>query len=335
MRRPVARQPSSGARNHGAGAEQAELIRAALVARRYFLDGQSKVDIADQLGISRFLVARLIDLARHEHIVRIEIVAPLNVRTDLGLQLADTYELEEAWVLDPGPATGDDLRRELGRLGAVMLADLIKPGDVVGVSWGRTMLAMADALPELPTCTIVQLAGGLPNDTTHGASELVRRFAERATGDVHQLHAPLFVSDPRTAARLRSEPQISRTMSMYDKLTKVIVGLGPPARTSPVASALSPEEFAVIERAAPTAEMCGMWISPHGEVLSTPLTRRTMAISEEQLRAVPQVVAVAGGPDKVAALHAALTSGICSRLVTDSITAEKLLGSEHVASSAR
>jgi DNA-binding XRE family transcriptional regulator len=35
----------------------------------------------------------------------------------------------------------------------------------------------------------------------HGASELVRLFAEHTTGVVHELHAPLFVSDSRTAIR--------------------------------------------------------------------------------------------------------------------------------------
>ncbi len=55
-----------------------------------------------------------------------------------------------------------------------MLADLIKPGDIVGVAWGRTIRAVADAPPNLPPCTIVLLAGGLPNDTTYGGA--VRRL---------------------------------------------------------------------------------------------------------------------------------------------------------------
>jgi hypothetical protein len=44
------------------------------VARRYYLQEQSKVDIAALLGISRFKVARLLDEARSTGLVRIEIV---------------------------------------------------------------------------------------------------------------------------------------------------------------------------------------------------------------------------------------------------------------------
>jgi len=44
-----------------------------LAARRYFLDGASKIEIAQELGISRFRVARLLDAALRDGIVRIEI----------------------------------------------------------------------------------------------------------------------------------------------------------------------------------------------------------------------------------------------------------------------
>jgi DNA-binding transcriptional regulator LsrR (DeoR family) len=42
----------------------AQLILIASVARRYYLEGRSKVEIAEELGLSRFKVARLLDTAR-------------------------------------------------------------------------------------------------------------------------------------------------------------------------------------------------------------------------------------------------------------------------------
>ena len=53
-----------------------EVVLAARVARQFYLEGVSKVDIADQLGISRFRVARLLDSARESGLVRIEIGLP-------------------------------------------------------------------------------------------------------------------------------------------------------------------------------------------------------------------------------------------------------------------
>ena len=42
----------------------AELVMLAAVARRHYLQNQSKVEIADELGISRFKVARMLESAR-------------------------------------------------------------------------------------------------------------------------------------------------------------------------------------------------------------------------------------------------------------------------------
>ena len=41
-----------------------EVVLAARVAQQFYVEGVSKVDIADRLGISRFRVARLLDSAR-------------------------------------------------------------------------------------------------------------------------------------------------------------------------------------------------------------------------------------------------------------------------------
>ena len=42
----------------------AQLILIASVARRYYLEGKSKIEIAEELGLSRFKVARLLETAR-------------------------------------------------------------------------------------------------------------------------------------------------------------------------------------------------------------------------------------------------------------------------------
>ena len=42
----------------------ASLVLTAAVARRYFIDGKSRIEIADEFAMSRFKVARLLTLAR-------------------------------------------------------------------------------------------------------------------------------------------------------------------------------------------------------------------------------------------------------------------------------
>ena len=51
----------------------AQLILIASVARRYYLEDKSKIEIAEELGLSRFKVARLLETARESGLVHIEI----------------------------------------------------------------------------------------------------------------------------------------------------------------------------------------------------------------------------------------------------------------------
>lgn len=60
-------------------------LQASLVARRYYLQRSTKSQIADELGISRFKVPRLLDTALADGIVRIEI----SDQGDLNMELAE------------------------------------------------------------------------------------------------------------------------------------------------------------------------------------------------------------------------------------------------------
>jgi hypothetical protein len=52
----------------------AEMVAAAQVARRYYFDNRSKVQIARELGMTRSRVARLLERARTSGIVRISVI---------------------------------------------------------------------------------------------------------------------------------------------------------------------------------------------------------------------------------------------------------------------
>ena len=69
-------------------AKSTELILMARAARRYYVDDMSKTDIADELGVSRFRVARLIDTAKRTGMVQIQIAPPAGIDTELSVDAA-------------------------------------------------------------------------------------------------------------------------------------------------------------------------------------------------------------------------------------------------------
>src|SRR6202161_4504717 len=78
-----------------------EVVLAARVARQYYLEGASKIEIADRLGISRFRVARLLDSARDAGMVRIEIGLPGgSLDAGLSAELCGAFGLKYAFAFD-------------------------------------------------------------------------------------------------------------------------------------------------------------------------------------------------------------------------------------------
>ena len=92
-----------------------EVVLAARVARQFYLEGVSKVDIADRLGISRFRVARLLECAREAGMVRIEIGLPGgSLDAGLSAELCSAFGLRHAFVFDFPDDEQALLRHRLG-----------------------------------------------------------------------------------------------------------------------------------------------------------------------------------------------------------------------------
>jgi DNA-binding transcriptional regulator LsrR (DeoR family) len=72
------------------GSRPAQRILIASVARRYYLENRSKIEIAEELGLSRFKVARMLETARDSGLVHIEIADPDMIDVDLSARLQAT-----------------------------------------------------------------------------------------------------------------------------------------------------------------------------------------------------------------------------------------------------
>lgn len=303
-------------------------ITTVLAARRYFLDGASKTEIAAELGISRFKVARLLLDAVRDGVVRIQIDAVPEVDEVLSRELAVATGIRSAVVVRSNDGRTQLPGSLLGRAGAAVLAEGLANDDILGISWGRTLHSMVGHLPPLPACAVVQLVGSVPSlELDVNSTELVRRLAERAGGRVYPLHVPLILQSAGVAEALRSDPNLSQTLDMFSRVTRAVVGIGAWVEGgSTVRAALSAEDGRAIEAAGAIADVCGIPLDGEGrEVFAGGLPERRIAISAAQLRVVPDVVAISAGEHKIAAIGSALRSGLLHRLITDDVTARGLI----------
>ncbi|MBT2509081.1 sugar-binding domain-containing protein [Streptomyces sp. ISL-98] len=314
----------------------AELVQAAAMARRFYLEGKSKIQIAEEFGVSRFKVARVLETALERDLVRIEIRVPAELDAERSDALRARYGLRHAVVVEsPADAVDETTTgsaptdpENLGEVAADLLGELVTEGDVLGLAWGRSTIHMAAALHQLPPCTVVQLTGVYDAGTAErGSVEAVRRAAQVSGGEAHPIYAPMLLPDPATAAALRNQTGIARAFEYFDKVTVAAVSIGSwEPGISTVHDMLSDEERAHYASLGVAAEMSAHLFDAQGRRVGRDLGERCITVEADRLRRIPEVVAIAGGLRKASAIDAVLRSGLVTSLVTDTAAADYLLG---------
>lgn len=302
-----------------------ERAMALVVARKFYLEDRSKVEIADELQISRFKVARLIEQARSLGLITISINDEGLVDEDLSTRVAAKLGIAEARVIE---AYGDDehVRDQVGKAAAELLTETLSPGDVLGLAWGRTLSSMTESLPSLPPMTIVQLTGAAGMNIFQSPVELVRKLVQASGGSAFPIYAPLVLADPTTAEALRSQPDIARALSRFSEVTTAVMSIGswqPPE--SQLYESIHPDDRQDLLDRGVVAEISGVLLAEDGSEPAPDFLERCICATAAQLRAIPRVLAVAAGERKAAAVRAVARAGLMDGLVADRALAEAVL----------
>jgi DNA-binding transcriptional regulator LsrR (DeoR family) len=312
----------------GLSAERpSEVVLAARVARQFYIEGASKVDIADRLGISRFRVARLLDSARDSGMVRIEIGLPGgSLDAGLSAELCSAFGLRHAFVFNFADHDEPALRRSLGEAAGQALMDLIRPRDVLGMAWSRTLSGLAAALTQMPPCPIVQLTGAVPPPDGRDLLDLVRGVARIGGGPAHVFYAPMILDDARMAAAIRRQADVAQAFALVPSVTMAVVAIGAwGTGLSTIYDAITPAERDALAELGVCAELAGVFLDQAGRPLATPLDSRMIVTPGRVLKRIPFVLSVAFGSAKTAAVFAAIRGEMVHGLVTHASLARALL----------
>jgi DNA-binding transcriptional regulator LsrR (DeoR family) len=305
------------------------------VARLYYEVGLKQPEIATRLRLSQPKVSRLLKQAQDEGIVRISVRAVSGTNPELEEALEAHYGLTEVEIVDISRDDDDAAVRELGAAAAFHLETTVRSGDVIGVSsWSATLLAMVDAMHPVSgvkSTRVVQILGGGGDPAAEGhATHLVRRLADLLHGEGTFLPAPGSVGSAEARTVLLEDPFVQRAVALFDQLDVALVGIGGQETSGLLASSgnvFSADELRTVREAGGVGDIGLRYMCADGSPVDTPLHERVIGIDLKELRSVPRAIAVAGGPGKTEAIHAALVGGWINCLITDTYTAERLLQS--------
>ena len=304
--------------------------RLRLAARLYYIDGLGQHEVAKFVKVSQAKVSRLLALARERGIVRISIAEYEPRRRDLEGQLCELFPLTTAIVLKAiDGLTDTDLRRAVGHFASSAVDALIPPKAVVALAGGRTLHELVHHLPESrnKALTVVQAMGSVDsNANAFDAQEVGRVMAQRLGGTFLAFNTPAYTSDKRTRDALLKLEQIRRVHEHLDRANLAIVGVGTLENSVFVErGALSPADLNQLRKAGAVGEICGRFFNAAGKECATSWRERVMSVEIEQLRRMPQVLAIVSGSDRAFALLAAFRGQLIKGLVIDEAGATALL----------
>lgn len=294
----------------------------------YYRQGLTQEEISKKLGFSRIKVQRLLVRARNEGIVEIKINFPFEVCLELRQRLESLYGLKQVAVV-PAAWTDQGLEEALGDVGAEMLSRLMSEATSVGVGWGATVSAVVRRYPQQPVrgALTVALLGSQPQMSGVNPGEIALALSQKLGGECYTVPAPCFVNSREARAILLSQPAIRQTFELAQRVDVALVGVGTTMNNATLVKAgfLSPSEMATLRALGAVGDLLGHFFDENGNLIRSEFEERVISLEFERLRDIPNVLCVAGGLDKVRAIHAALKTGMIDALVTDEQVARELV----------
>jgi DNA-binding transcriptional regulator LsrR (DeoR family) len=296
----------------------------------YFLDGRSQDDVARALGTSRSNVSRMLAAARAQGIVEIRVHDQTTRAPELEQALRQRFGLRHVRVAAFRP--GADAPSAAGDLAAQWLDETLRDGQVVALSWGRSLQAMVEsfAADQPRAVEVLPLVGGLSTVASLvSGEELVRELAGRLGAGYRYLHAPGLLRSRTARDALRAEPAIADVLERAGTADIAMVGIGAVGTGSSNeildGLGLTADERAAFLAEGPVGDACCRFFDADGRAVGGVVDDRVLAIELDQLRRIPTVIGVATGVQKAPGVLGALRGGLVDGLVIDAVLALALL----------
>jgi deoxyribonucleoside regulator len=299
------------------------------VARLYYQSDYSQQQIAERLGISRPTVSRLLQHAKDQGYVSIRIADPLEDIGELSKRLKERYQLDQVRVAYSPLNEYDEIKKHIARKAATFLDEIVKDGDIIGVTWGTTMYDLARQLKSkmVHGVEVVQLKGGVSHSRSNTyAAEIVHLFAKAYHTVARYLPLPVIFDSPELKRMVEQDHHIRCIIEMGRQANIAIFTVGTVKDDALLfrLGYLGPEDKAELQRNG-VGDICSRFFDRAGNICSHEINSRTVGIDLEELRKKEKSILVAGGERKIAAIQAAMAGGYANILVTDQFTAKALL----------
>lgn len=241
---------------------------------------------------------------------------------ELERHLKDVLSMKRV-ILVHGDMDQDEIvKKNVGQEAALILSRFLKHGQIIAVSGGTTMSALASALPRLNLdVTVVPARGGFGEKIEYQANTIAAVTAGKIGGTYRMLHIPDGFSPELIDMLRRETPDLNEIESLIHRADILAIGVGEANRMAQRHQLESGRKNRLIAEGA-CGEALGLYADIRGDIL---YRMNNVGITLEELGSIPTVIIAAGGASKGSAILAMARAGVRGILVTDEGAGKEML----------
>lgn len=310
---------------------ETRLEHLARIASLYYDQRKTQQEVADEVGITRSTVSRLLTEAQEKGIVEHIVHYPWRTNPVLEKKLIQAFGLRDVVVLSRLNKSYEEMLSGLGYLGAYYFLKLLKQDSIVGVSWGTGVQQLVKAIRpiSMPDVEVVQLMGGTGTEPGSQIGPLLAPTLANLLGcTCRYIHAPLIMDTEVARDTIFQEKSIRETMQYTEKCDIALVGIGStnPGYYNPyILGYITDEKMIEIRNKGGVGSTCGEIFDINGNLVDIDVNRRVVGVTRETLAKIDSVIGIAGGAPKAEAILGALEGEFVNVLITDDQAAELVM----------
>jgi len=246
-------------------------------------------------------------------------------------QLASVFHLKKALVFKSSLSDAAVALRRLGQMTARYLELILEDGMTLSVCLGRSTYEVIQAIrPSFRAhVNVVQAMGSIPFAIQEiDSSALARQLAQKLGGQVFYLSSPLLANNPEEASVIRRQKLIERTLNASRQADVLLVGIGslnPNTSRYVQAEMISAAKINELADQGAVGDIGGQFFNLSGQLHPCLYNQCMIGLTLEEIKRIPNTIAVAMGSSKVEAILGGLRTGVIDVLCTDLQTARDVL----------
>lgn len=300
----------------------------AAVADLYYNSEMTQNQIAERMYTSRSKVSRMLKEARELGIVEIYIREPWERNLEYEQYFKDSFGLKNVRVIMLKDFDKYNGMQKIAEAASYYLDSILKPGMVVGISWGNTLYNIIKYIStknrkNIPITVAPIMGAANTRSPEKDATDLAKDLASAYGGKYQYIYAPLFVNNKDLKESLIQEENIKSVLELSKNADAMLTSVGSIVFKS-WSSYLNVKTLEKLEAKGAVGHIGGHFFDIQGKELETSLVDRMIGVSISDIKACKEVVCVAYGEQKAEAVLGAMRAGILNTLVVDEKCAKKV-----------